>query len=247
MKELVTVVVPVCNKKLSPFEEKLLARCADILGDFPLLFISGESTHITDLQISYPKSTHYTFKDAYFQDRTSFSKLLLTGGFYERFDWSDFILVVELNSYILRNELRYWCKQGYDFIQAPPTVLSKNPSIFKALTGPFENFEPTSQAGEELASSGLSLRKVEKVRKALVKYKREVHSLKNSPGLTNFDSLFWERQGGKFWPYLQIPTTIVRERFALYANHYFSETIAHQKPFGITGLVESTNFEALPD
>ena len=40
--------------------------------------------------------------------------------FYERFNWADYLLIHELNSWIVKDELKYWCNQGYDFLKAAP-------------------------------------------------------------------------------------------------------------------------------
>lgn len=239
MKELVTVVVPVYNSRLTPFEEKMLAQCTATLEDFPLLFISGDGLDLSYLKDQYPDCTHYTFDSKYFQNRTTLSRLLLKEGFYERFDWSEYILLFECNSYVYRNELRYWCHQGYDLIQAAPGDLDRRPSFWQPVLDIIRPTALSDGSVAELQTSGISLRRVEMLRKALRKYKREAYQFGKRPEPAHNDSLFWETEVNKVWPYLQLPTPIVRDRFALYAN---SKTIEAIKPFALTGLAENDTY-----
>ncbi|GAB3182076.1 DUF5672 family protein [Telluribacter humicola] len=242
MKELVTVVVPVYNSRLTPFEEKMLEQCTATLVGFPILFISEDNLDLSGLKEKYPDCTQYTFDSKYFESRSALSRLLLTEDFYERFDWSEFILLFECNSYVYRNELRYWCHQGYDLIQAAPTDLDRSPSLWHSITSISRAKVLSAGSVTELEGSGISLRRVEKLRKALNKYKREAYQYRNKSESLKNDSLFWETEMNKGWPSLQIPTPIVRDRFALYAN---SKTFEAVKPFALTGLTEKDTYQGI--
>ena len=43
----------------------------------------------------------------------------MSEAFYRRFQDSEYILIYQLDAYVFRDELDYWCAKGYDYIGAP--------------------------------------------------------------------------------------------------------------------------------
>ncbi len=122
MKELVTVIIPILESQINPTEEKLLHHALNILSKYPIIFVAGENAdlsvvreHAIDVDVIY-------FPERYFKSRQHLSRLLLMPDFYDRFNWCEFLLVHELNSWIIQDELFYWCKQGYDYLKCAPSV-----------------------------------------------------------------------------------------------------------------------------
>lgn len=225
MKELVTVVIPIFNSQLTETATKSLNKCLETLGQFPILFLAGEDADMGILSNSYPSINTYRFENLYFESRTTFQKLLIRDDFYDRFDWSEFLLVHELNSFILKNELRYWCKQGFDFVQPCPDSLTSNWQDY------FLSKNLDELSIKQLSTNGISLRRVVPMRKAIKKNKRQIFqffSEKNNPT----DAVFWEEQNHKILASLITPTPIVRKRFACY-----SPTIINSDElFAVTGI-----------
>lgn len=230
MKELVTVVIPIFSSQLAEAETRSLEKCLDTLGQFPILFITGDDTDLEALKKSYPAIDCYRFGNEFFKNRSSFQKLLIRDDFYDRFDWSDFLLIHELNTFILKNELRYWCKQGFDFIQPCPD------SLIFSWQDSFVSKKLATQTIEQLSTNGLSLRRVAPLRKAIKKNKRsifEFFSRQTNP----MEAFFWEEQNHKIWASLITPTPVVRKRFARY-----SQTITNpDELFAITGIRDTSN------
>lgn len=224
MKELVTVVVPLFNASLTQSEELSLSRCIELLDHFPLIFITGDGSNGNDLKEKYPQTDIYRFDPVFFETKSNFCKLLLSDDFYERFDWSEFLLVHNLNSLILRNELRYWCKQGYDYIQPFPDPLA--PSLMDL----FRDKQLDSESHTLLESCGISLRRVSAIRKVLKKKKSKVYLFKLGNPLN--DALFWEQQMSKLFSSLILPKPVVRKRFARFS----SENTPTDELFALTGL-----------
>lgn len=228
MKELVTVVIPIFTTQLSEAETKSLEKCLDILGQFPILFIAGEDTSLDLFSKNYPSIASYRFEKEYFENRATFQKLLVRDDFYDRFDWSEFILIHELNTFILKNELRYWCKQGFDFVQPCPN------SLVQSWQDAFISKKLDSQTTEQLGSCGLSLRRVGPMRKALRKNRKLIYQFFTKQ--TNpTEAVFWEQQNHKLLASLITPTPVVRKRFA----HYSQTIINPDELFAVTGLREA--------
>ena len=62
-----------------------------------------------------------TFADWYFKNIEGYNSLLLSLEFYEKFSNFDFILLVQLDALVLKNDLEKWCAKGWDYIGAPWT------------------------------------------------------------------------------------------------------------------------------
>ena len=48
-----------------------------------------------------------------------YNELLLSENFYTTFSAFKYILIYQPDSYVFRDELMEWCKEGYDYIGAP--------------------------------------------------------------------------------------------------------------------------------
>ena len=59
------------------------------------------------------------FENKNFTSRNSYSKLLLSSKFYERFSDYDYMLIYQLDCLIFSNDLKKWTDLNYDYIGAP--------------------------------------------------------------------------------------------------------------------------------
>jgi Protein of unknown function (DUF5672) len=73
------------------------------------------------------------FDPGFFRDVRSYSALLLEPQFYRAFSSYDFLLVYQLDSLVLADELEAWCTRGYDYVGAPWTRRSPDGRV--VLTG----------------------------------------------------------------------------------------------------------------
>ena len=118
-----TIVIPIYKEKLTESERVSLVQCCKILGkyDFSLVCPSGlnieEYTGILDsYNINYKTQE---FDGSFFESTKTYNLLMLSIDFYKRFSDYDFMLIYQLDAYVFRDDLNYWCEQGYDFIGAP--------------------------------------------------------------------------------------------------------------------------------
>lgn len=242
MKELVTVIIPILEPQINPTEEKLLHHALHILSDYPVIFVAGEGA---DLSVVREHAEHIDvvhFPKRYFESRQHLSQLLLMSDFYDRFNWCDFLLIHELNSWVVKDELHYWCKQGYDYIKARPELASKDhfPGFLKRITGLSD--EEKRVFGASYANNGLYLCRIERMT-ATLKSKRSVaHQYRHNATLANADSLFWELEANRFLPHLRKPTDIVRSHFAQFGVRYENGTTL---PFALTGISRD-NIHGIP-
>ena len=114
------VVIPVYKKVISETEIISLKRCFEVLGKHDIVLVAPQTLDLsfyfslinTELKIE-------RFKDHYFQNIAGYNSLQLSVEFYERFLNYDYMLIYQLDCYVFRDELDYWCKQSYDYIGAP--------------------------------------------------------------------------------------------------------------------------------
>lgn len=208
------------------------------LGDFPITFIKGVSfTKTQELTDFCPSADFVSFDDRYFSSRTGYAKLLLGNELYHNFGWSRYLLICEMNTVITRNELAYWCRQGYDFIQPLPDFMAKQPASFSVQKRfNTQNFirENQDDLNSFSRASGISLRNIEAFQKLIKGKKRSVSRFLSSAERLENDAIFWELYANRWWPDLNTPTSLSRHRFAQSAT--LAVTSASASSFAITGL-----------
>ena len=115
----VCVIIPIYQEKLTPYETISLSQAMVVLGHYPIKVIKPKLLNISYLQEKYSQVSFENFDDAYFKSTLSYNRLLLSEEFYSRFLAYEFMLIHQLDVFVFRDELNYWCQQGYDYIGPP--------------------------------------------------------------------------------------------------------------------------------
>jgi hypothetical protein len=121
----VVVVIPIYKefRNLDRFEIISLRELFVKLITHDFIFYAPYSLNINDYEsfaIQYKKKINFVFfRDDYFLNISGYSKLMLSLNFYKTFDKYDYLLIYQLDAFIFRDELLYWCEKGYDYIGAP--------------------------------------------------------------------------------------------------------------------------------
>lgn len=165
----------------------------------------------------------------WFRSLNSYNSLMLTEMFYKLFIDYDYILILQPDTLVFRDELKEWCTKGYSYIGAPwPKGKFVHPFSFRGHNFlnklfPFLNKPKKCFVG----NGGLSLRNVKKCILILQKYFLAVK--------------FWSSQEDYFWAYylndngmnFSIPSEIEASKFALEleADQYYLKN-SSQLPFG---------------
>ncbi len=237
MKELVTILIPVLDQNLSPFEIKVIQNTINKLNRYPIIFLCAEGTVLNPVLPQTTKIEVQYFPEKYFKSPKSFSKLLLINEFYERFSWTESILIQHLNSWIVKDELHYWCKQGYDYLTSAP-IARLNPKVswLQRIVG--LSPELNQKVGLAYAGCGLSLLFTEPALNTINKNKKEAHKLRNSENIPNAESVFWNTIPNRILPSLRKPTRVVQDYFAKHVlNLDGSKYLTVEKlPFALTGV-----------
>jgi hypothetical protein len=151
---LCCIIIPVFKSKLSEYEVTSLKQCCAVLGKHPIIFVTHKELDCTvynsicdENNVSY--KYEYFYRN-YFVSISCYNALLLSKKFYTRFIDYEYMLVYQLDAYVFRDELEYWCKKNYDYIGAPWLRLDSSKVI------------PVFYAPPAVGNGGFSLRKIKK-------------------------------------------------------------------------------------
>ena len=114
----VAVVVPLYRLPLTEEEENSLASVRRYLGAYRLVFVSP--AHLR-LQRSFVRDEDrvISFRPSDFKDIRSYNRLLLSKRFYRAFEGYEYLLICQLDSLVLSDQLAHWIGREWDYIGAP--------------------------------------------------------------------------------------------------------------------------------
>lgn len=148
---MAVVVVPVYRPILNQEEYLAFVQCLKVLGEYTISIVCPCSLNVNyyqSLSKEFRKNILInTFPDRYFYSVKGYNLLMLSYRFYKRFKSYSYMLIYQLDAWVFRDELDYWCDLGYDYIGAPW----------------FENYG-THEQGNKLwavGNGGISLRRIQ--------------------------------------------------------------------------------------
>jgi len=113
--------VPVYKASISLAESASLLQLFTVLGSHPISLFTHTKLDLSVYQkllIGKAYQIIY-FDEFFFKDTASYSKLLCSKIFYKEFKKFKFLLIYQLDAWVFKDELNYWCSQNYDYIGAP--------------------------------------------------------------------------------------------------------------------------------
>jgi len=117
------VVIPIYKDNPSPTECASIRQTFRILGKHDIVFVThkdcvlDEYKKIVDSDEGMMRTEF--FNKGYFDSTAHYSDLCFSEEFYLRFKDYEYMLICQTDAWVFRDELDYWCKQGYDYIGAP--------------------------------------------------------------------------------------------------------------------------------
>ena len=113
------IIIPIYKKTLDSDEFFSVKKTIGKLKDYDIYWACPNYLDISYYYENFGISKIVRFDDDYFKDVASYSRLLLSCFFYERFINYDFMLICQTDAIILKNELDLWLNKPYDYIGAP--------------------------------------------------------------------------------------------------------------------------------
>lgn len=145
-KELVTILIPIYKEELSPDEYISLRQCMSVLSKYSITLVCPKSLILDNYFNEFADFKVEVFDDSFFTSIDGYNKLMMSKQFYHRFLNYEYILIYQLDAYVFRDELEYWCNLNFDYIGAPWFADTTIPVKDQVLYG--------------VGNGGLSLRKV---------------------------------------------------------------------------------------
>ena len=117
------IVIPIYKEKPEKSEQASFKQVITILKKHPITIITYKELDLTTYkEIASLNNKLYNteyFDKAYFSSINGYNQLCLHKEFYKRFLNYKFMLIYQLDAWVFKDELDYWCNKGYDYIGAP--------------------------------------------------------------------------------------------------------------------------------
>lgn len=149
------VLVPIYQPRLDALEHfSLQHSLAQLRAGRQVAFIAPQSLDTTRYEADFPGVGCFRFDDASFASIPGYNRLLMSAGFYERYAGHEFMLVLQTDALLLRDELDGWLRQPYDYVGAPW------PDGLQLLVG-FDRYvgEHARRVSTHVGNGGFSLRR----------------------------------------------------------------------------------------
>lgn len=157
MSGTVAIAIPIYQAELAPIEAYSLDTSVRALAGRALTFIAPRGLDLAWYRARWPSIAVEWFDDHCFSSIAEYNRLLLGRPLHERFAGHEFLLILQTDAIILRDELDYWCAQAFDYIGAPwpdPYGLFVNLDRFVGAHG--------REVHARVGNGGLSLRRIAK-------------------------------------------------------------------------------------
>ena len=155
------VLIPLYKNFLDKEEILSFNQCQKVLGKHEIIIFGPESLDFDYYITLFERNSNLrvvTFADKYFINIHGYNKLMLSSLFYQKFVKYEYILIYQLDSWVFRDELEYWCNKKFHYIGAPW----------------FADFNQASEKSNFIGvgNGGFSLRHVSTYIKAIRHFKR---------------------------------------------------------------------------
>lgn len=242
--KIVAVLIPVYKEILTNIEILSLRQCFNILGNHPIIFVAPDNLNLSQYHeiLTNKDLMVERFSNEYFRDIAGYNKLMLSIDFYKRFIKYKFILIYQLDAFVFKDELLYWCNQNFDYIGASyePHVNTKENMSYLKTYGRILNFLKkigVSHTIRNVGNGGLSLRKTKSIILLLKILRRKVHN-----NIDNEDG-FFKYWGNIFYPFFKLGTDEAALKFSVETSPELSlKKLNYILPFGCHGF-EKYSFE----
>lgn len=158
----IIVVVPYYKTELELSEQYALNRIKTVFKNRKIVFVGPRSIVPSYLD---GKDKIMKFDDSYFDSVQSYNSLLLNSIFWQKFSLYKYVLICQLDVFVFRDELSFFCSLDYDYIGAfwPNGIMNRmrrNDILY-------------------VGNGGYSLRKVQTCLEILNKYNNEINDSYN--------------------------------------------------------------------
>jgi hypothetical protein len=230
-KKAACIVVPVYKNKLSDAERASLVQLLEVMPAHDILLACPAQLQVSTYEEVFKRYNRpfriERFDDHFFADINGYNQLMLQAGFYNRFSSYHYMLIYQLDAWIFRDELDYWCQQGYDYIGAPwmDEDFARRYWVSNSRIGYW--LDKASVKPNTVGNGGFSLRKISTFTRVLKLFHAKA-SIWNSN-----EDIFWALYVPYYYPFFKIPSLQKALHFAFETDAEACMKITnHQMPMG---------------
>nr|WP_315422098.1 DUF5672 family protein [uncultured Pedobacter sp.] len=213
------IVIPIYKSELSTYEKIALTQCGKLLSDYDIVILKPDDLEISNMQIGFSYS-EVSFPSFYFKTVFSYNDLMLSERFYEKFLNYSYLLIYQLDAFVFKNELKYWCSLGYDYIGAPWLREKEFPTLFKKAKEKIRSYlhrrynlldkqgrpDIERQLYNHVGNGGFSLRKVKSFYNVCIQEKELVENYVGRNSSDYHEDMFWSIEVNRKKKRIKIPT-----------------------------------------
>lgn len=206
MSASVVVLVPIYQAQLDLLEQYSLDRSLAQLQGREVRLIAPEGLPLDYYHSRYPQLPVDTFASPAFESISEYSRMLLSDAFYARYAEWEFMLILQTDAVLLKDDLDYWCAQPFDYVGAPwpkPFELFVNTGRFEGSAG--------RHVRATVGNGGLSLRRIAKCRALLKEFAVEIMVFKHTG---SSEDLFFAVMGNLSNDFV-LPNEVTASRFSM--------------------------------
>lgn len=241
----VAVIIPFYRDTLSHFEEIALLQCEKVLINYSKIAIKPQHLVLPQKAGIVSFNNVVNFDDKFFKGIQGYNALMLSDAFYKAFLDYEYILIYQLDAFVFKDELNYWCNQNYDYIGAPWLRRKGYKSLVKAnayeLVYKWHRFFNLQKNGlptekqfyDQVGNGGFSLRRVRKFYDLAIELRTSAHDYLNKGGAMFNEDAFWSIEVNRKIKRLNIPDYKTGVKFSIELQPERAlELNAQQLPFG---------------
>jgi len=238
------IIIPFYKDQLSAYEAIALQQCFKLLSAYNIIAIKPEKLNLPVSVTNYPFYKVVSFNDSYFESVQGYNRLMLSAEFYAAFTAYEYMLIHQLDAFVFKDELAYWCSQGFDYIGAPWINRVKY-GWFKSVKRSIQyyihtrynivnNGLPTAKQLEyKVGNGGFSLRRVQVFHELCIKYRSTIEIYNSNDHHYFNEDIFWSIEVNRKRRILKKPSykQALKFAFEMYPNRAL-EINNNELPFG---------------
>jgi len=219
------VIIPFHKEQLSANEAIALKQCFKVLAAYPIIAVKPAKLRLPAEVSAYPFAEIVSFDNEYFESIQGYNRLMQDAGFYKRFWDHEYILIHQLDAFVFKDELDYWCSQHFDYIGAP-WIKPRKQGIFKSALNKFQYYFHTrfdvqqgglpskKQREYKVGNGGFSLRRTRIFYDICLSHKEKIGQYNSSEHHLFNEDIFWSVEVNRKRRILNIPAYKTGLKFA---------------------------------
>jgi hypothetical protein len=245
MSEQVAIIVPFYKTELSEYESIALEQCFRVLSKHTIIAIKPKKLVLPSRVTAYPFSEVISFEDKYFAGIGGYNELMMSELFYGRFLKWEYVLIHQLDAFVFKDELEYWCANGGDYIGAPWIRRKKYSTWAKGLYSVIlqklsrrynlkkHGLPNKYQFDDMTGNGGFSLRRTKIFHELCIRFRKKIEEYNQQPIHQYNEDVFWSIEVNRKQKMLKIPDWKTALKFSV--EFHPARALAlnnNQLPFG---------------